>query len=326
MRQSTSSIFLGDLARAVRALQVSDQATTEAIAELLGMQLGRSAAATMTGTGLHRPGPDEVVPEGLEEAIPDETEDALPKDEDERESIPIDVESTPNVKEEWLPEVEPLPPPSTDVVPSPPPLEPLLVPHWSRGIISAALATDDEDGPLDVERVTEMLAKQECVRQLPTLPSRTLRRGLQLLVDKSQAMMPFARDQSWLLDEIRDIVGVDSVEVLRFIGCPLRGAGRGRRPWLPYRPPLPSTPVVLLTDLGICQPILTDDWAETLEWLNFANTIRRAGCPLLALVPYGPARWPPALVNLMTIIQWDRTTTVATVYKVVRHAFGAVLS
>ncbi|MFL6255073.1 MAG: hypothetical protein ACJ74T_08610 [Pyrinomonadaceae bacterium] len=325
MGQNTPLIFLGDLARAMRALHVSDHATLETIAELLGMRLGRGATGPGAGSVLLQSGPDEDVLAGSEEAIPNEAEDALPEDWDERESIPIDVESSPSVKEEWLPEVEPLPPPAADVVPAPPPLEPLLVPHWARGIISAALATDDEDGPLDVERVAEMLAKQECVRQLPTLPSRTLRRGLQLLVDKSQAMMPFARDQSWMLDEIRDTVGVDGVEVLRFVGCPLRGAGKGRKPWPVYRLPLPGTPVVLLTDLGICQPMLTDDWADTPEWLNFATAVRRAGCPLLALVPYGPSRWHPALARLMTIIQWDRNTTAATVNKLVRHAFGAVL-
>lgn len=325
MRQNTSSIFLGDLARAMRALKVSDHATAEAIAELLGMRLGRRAAEIGAGSGLRRPGPDKDVPASLEEASPGETEGVLPEDEDERESIPIDVESSPSTKEEWLPEVEPLPPAAADVIPTRPPLEPLLVPRWVRGIISATLATDDEDGPLDVDRVAEILAKRECVRQLPTLPSRTLRRGLQLLVDKSQAMMTFARDQSWLLNEIRDIVGADSVEVLRFAGSPLRGTGKGRKPWPAYRPPPPGTPVVLLTDLGICQPMLTDDWADTPEWVDFATAVSRAGCPLLALVPYGRARWHPALTHLMTIIQWDRNTTAATVSKLVRHAFGAVL-
>jgi hypothetical protein len=108
--------------------------------------------------------------------------------------------------------------------------------------------------------------------------------------------------------------------VFRFAGCPLRGAGAGPKPWHRYRPPLPGVPVVLLTDLGICQPPLATDSADECEWLEFATLVRRAGCPLLALVPYGETRWPRALARALNIIHWDRGTTASTVAASLKRA------
>jgi hypothetical protein len=39
--------------------------------------------------------------------------------------------------------------------------------------------------------------------------------------------------------------------------------------------------------------------------------VARAGCLLIALVPYPPARLPERLTRRMRIITWDRNTTVA---------------
>ena len=202
----------------------------------------------------------------------------------------------------------------------PPPLLPLFVPLWTRGILSAALTTDSEDGPLDLESIAESLAHGECIWQLPRLPWPTLRRGVQVLVDKSDALVPFTRDQTWLQEEIRRVVGVDRVQILRFVGCPSRAVGTGpRKFWDKYRPPPSGTVVLLLTDLGIGMPMFATEVADVSEWLEFAKVIHRAGCPLVAFVPYTPSRWPRHLIGAMTIIQWDRGTSAATVRRLVRR-------
>jgi hypothetical protein len=326
MRKKSPTIFLGDFARAVCKLEVSDPAGLKLIAELLGFsfepgmeelkpKLPSEPGETFTST-TRLPDiadPDTGQTEGARETKAEEEQLGA--------SIPVEMSQTQGEKETWIPEVEPLPPQNDEPIQTPP-LIPLFRPQWTRGILSAALATRADDGLLDIEEVTEILARREQVERLPTVPSRTLERGVQLLLDKSQAMMPFVRDEAWMLKEIRNVIGADKVEVLRFVGSPVRGAGAGPKPWGEYRPPPPGTPVVVLSDLGICQPTLAADWAGEEEWLKFAERARRASCPLIALVPYKASRWPRTLARLMTIVQWDRSTTVATVASLLKSSIG----
>jgi len=329
MSRKSSTIFLGDLARAVCELGVSDPTTIKLIAGMCGLSV------ELRDDDRKPPRPDlkEMSKVGTSPTAPSGEDSGTQKREpaaateaavEERRAIPVELHLTPGVKEVWIPEGDPssLPPPDAGPIEAPP-LIPLFMPQWTRGILSAALATQADDGLLDIERVTEILARCEEVQRLPTLPSRTLGRGVQLLLDKSQAMMPFVRDQAWLLREIRSVVGTNKVEVLRFIGSPARGAGVGPKPWSVYRPPPPRTPVVLLSDLGICQPLLAADWAGEEEWAEFAGLVCRADCPLIAFVPYKVARWPRSLTRLMTIVPWDRPTTAASVANLLKDSPGA---
>lgn len=322
MSEKTPAIFLGDLARAICKLEVTDPAVAKLIAAMLGFSLEEQKEEKKSP----RPRPNETFTSpdlpGVEDLDEDDigmTAEPETEEEQERTAIPIELSLTQGEKETWIPEVEPLPPQEDGPVQTPP-LVPLFRPQWTRGILSAALSTWADEGLLDIEEVTEILARGEQVERLPTMPSRTLGRGVQLLLDKSQAMMPFVRDQAWMLREIRNIVGMDKVEVLRFIGSPARGAGIGLKPWREYQPPPPGTPVVVLSDLGICQPMLAADWAEEEEWVAFAEIARRASCPLIALVPYKASRWPRSLARLMTIVQWDRSTSAATVASLLKDS------
>jgi len=321
MKRRSPTISLGDLARALGELNVRDPATVKLVAGMLGFEIGTGPVEERASA----PRPSEDVQDdagGARESWADDEEEAEEERADEpqpeRRAVPIEVNFSAGGKQKWIPEVEPFPPQPEDVNLALPPLDPLFTPQLTRGIISASLATPAEDGPLDVERVAEMLANREVVRRLPTIPSKTMRRGAHLLLDKSQAMMPYVRDQGWLTREIRRVVGESHVEVFRFAGSPLRGAGVGARPWPLYSPPQPRTPVVLLTDLGICRPAGRGDWAVEGEWAEFGETVRHAGCPLIAFVPYGPARWPRALARRMTIVQWDSNTTAASISKILR--------
>ena len=54
------------------------------------------------------------------------------------------------------------------------------------------------------------------------------------------------------------------------------------------------------------------------EWVDFAERVTHAGCPLVALVPYQPARCPPELAARMRIVHWDRSTSAARAARAVR--------
>jgi hypothetical protein len=173
-----------------------------------------------------------------------------------------------------------------------------------------------------VERLVETLARVESIDEMPRLPWPTLRRGAQILIDSSEGMDPFAQDQDDLAGRLRRTVGEDRVELLRFSGCPTRGAGAGpRHTWHAYEPPSAGKPVILLTDLGVAMVPLATDRADAGEWRAFAALIRAAGCPLAAFVPYPSTRIPMALRRALPVIPWDRRTSIGAV----RTLVGPVL-
>jgi hypothetical protein len=157
-----------------------------------------------------------------------------------------------------------------------------------------------------------MVARGEVSLRLPRYPRPTLARGVQVLIDRNETMLPFFEDQSWLEGEVLKVVGLSCQQTLYFEGCPTRKAGygskRGWKDYLTHYLPRSGTVLLLLTDLGIGQPVSPYAPASEREWLDFAKRLRKHGCPLVALVPYASARWPAALQRWMTIIQWDRPT------------------
>jgi len=127
-------------------------------------------------------------------------------------------------------------------------------------------------------------------------------------------MSPYRADIDGLVEEVGDLMADDQFTQRYFTGCPTRGCvvpGEGElKPWAP---PPRGTPVLLFGDLGIGRPPGLEERASVEEWLEFAERAATAGCRVVALVPYGPRRWPRALARAVHIVHWDRRTTAAIV-------------
>jgi hypothetical protein len=306
MPYSQSAIHLGDLARALETLEPANEKTRLSIAMKLGLHW--DPPQTRKKPLPEKPLPVPPPPVGVD------TKPIFPTSKPSSTPVASHLEHTRGEDTATSIYVPPLESSASEDGDLSPPLEPLFFPRWMRGILSAALATESATGPLDVERIVKTLASGMCLKELPMLSSPTLTRGVQLLIDRSLAMLPFIGDQVRLSEEILRVVGKDRVTTLRFVGCPSRGAGAGAQMnWSQYEPPLYGTPVLLLTDLGIGRPRLSDERAGVAEWLTFARLVEKAKCPLLAFVPYAASRWPKVLTQHLTIIQWDRKTTATTV-------------
>jgi hypothetical protein len=198
----------------------------------------------------------------------------------------------------------------------------LLHPIWRRSILGQLLSTHYHTGPVDILRLIDMLVRLEKIDMLPSLPVPSLRRGVQILVDYSEAMVPFRGDQEELRDAIIDLVGVDRSDTLYFVGTPeLAGIGP-QMDWLPYYPPQPGTPIVLLTDLGIGQTNVVSEHASVEDWLTFAAPLHDAGYPVIAFVPYATRRWPAQLRRSIRMIFWDQSTTITTVRYLAKQSKG----
>ncbi len=237
------------------------------------------------------------------------------------ESRPFELRALPRDEDEGFPwpwESEPeLPPESTDR--KIPLLEFLLAPLARTAILTSALSTRAHEGALDVPKAVETLAQARPLKCLPRLPVPTLRRGIQLLVDVGEGMLPFAMDRAALVEAIHRLS--PQVDLKMFLGCPSRGAGSGARlkkGWPRWRPPARGTVIVLLSNLALGGPRLSFERALPAEWLAFAEKARRAGCPVVAFVPYERRRWPRSLARAMVLVPWDRGTTAG----LVRRAVG----
>jgi hypothetical protein len=203
----------------------------------------------------------------------------------------------------------------------PPPEQPLPLfgRLWQRGILSAALATHVAEGDFDFDRIFDIVSERRMLEELPRLPVPTLRRGVQLLLDRAPGMDPFLLDQDALVRALDDILSDDRLEVLYFAGCPSRGAGPGTRSnWQKWKPPLPGVPVLIVSNFGIGGPPLDEERASTGEWLEFIRRARAAGPRLVGLVPYHALRWPPAIARALTLLHWSERTTVGEVRRAQR--------
>ncbi len=308
-----STLFLGDLADAIRVLETSDAATITEIAALLD------------------PRPETTVDR---EPAPVDFPDQPPPPESERPAEPHAPRAADATALQFFasrivsdqPEGGPvLRIASSQQQPATlttdernerrPELQPLLRPHSKRAILSASLSTRIPMG-IDVGRTIALLARREPLERLPVRTTRSVRRGVQLLLDKSSGMTPFLADQAAMTGWIRNVVGRQRVLAASFIGSPEQGLLDGARKRKAYSFPATGTPIVLLTDLGIARPDSLDNAAAADEWLAFARKARQADCPVIAFVPYPSERWPAGLHRFMTILQWDRPLTASRAAKV----------
>ena len=318
MKTEPTIIFLGDLARALDALKPSGddaQSTRAHIACLLGFEWadqsvalsptsGPAAKALSAKTEIKTQRPRRDTARSTEQA-------PLPRAEPKWIPSTIETETTrippPSVASLFA-SARPLPPAGVLDWPGPP-FEPLFEARWTRGIVTALLATS-RDGDVDVERLVDQISRVEPLQRLPRVAWPTLRRGVQVLVDTSPAMTPFAEDQRWLIGRIRQIAGIDKTTVQRFVGCPDRGLAAGfQEAPQPWQPPPSGTPVLVLTDLGASRTKFPNESASEAEWIDFALAARHAGCPLIALTPQSPARFSSGLRRALCITPWDRRTT-----------------
>lgn len=311
----SGEIWLGDAATAIAAL-ASDDDERRAILRLLGLApTPRAEPVRESGPGDAYPAFQAPVPSTPGPAPADTTSPAPPAG-DEPTQTPGDLplltptgfeppesrswpdESLPRVDQVRLRALRPH--------------EPLLAPRSTRALLGMTLSQPVPEGPIDSDALVEAISRMRPVDRLPRRPTRTLRFGVQVLVDLGAGMQPFARDQWELVDQLRRLFGQELTDVQQFAYAPLRGTGPGPRwTWTPYRPPPPATRVLVLSNFGIGGPPLDYLASDRSEWEEFVELVARHGFAATGFVPYPPTRWPAWLRSRLPLICWDRGTTVS---------------
>jgi hypothetical protein len=318
-----AEIHLGDLARAIARLRPMDDATLAAIAGTLGYAMSRAQTVSSARTSPppsqpsaaamrpDRPPPElpPAPPRPIEPAPPPQSASPQPTPAPARPRAPSLTPRRPPDVDRRIEEVLrgaalPAQLPAVDWHPPPG----LFKPGTVRSIVFLALATVAHEADIDVAALVRFLSFQEPWNgQLPRLPRATLRRGVQVVIDRRPSMAPFYGDQNSLFEIIRNVVGADRSTSTTFQTTPDAVLANDSLQLRPYRAPPAGTPVLLLSDLGIGQA--AGDAMPENVWLRFARRIRKAGCPVIAFVPYPVSRWPAALTRRLALIPWDRPTT-----------------
>ncbi len=290
---------LGDLVRVLAALRPTDRDVTAAITQLVLGPLARRpspVARVIVPSSTTAPTHAAPTPVGASET-PVVQEPVEQAQEPADELIALGRAPVYGDTPVWF--SAPLP---DDPTPVRPRLDPLFEPNWSRNLTSAFAATWAPDGDVDVPRVVATLSRGRAVTVLPRLLRLTTRRGVQMLVDRSDAMMPFGDDVDALIASMRHVVGNEGARVLDFEGCPWSDEGAG------YVPPPAETPVVVVSDLGLGRARPGGDLPDGDPWREFFRAVRRAECPCVMVTPFGPSRWPAWLKRYARVLHWHRTT------------------
>lgn len=321
---------LADLITALDKLSPSDEEAMHAIVEILGMRLESKLVEVERSE--HREEVSDSIT--IKNEHPTQTEPIPPPTPSETSKKPaetsypstlIPLEKSHVDPPAWF--HNPLPLKSTEGSGSSTtsyPLQTLFLPDWTRAILISALSTYNNLGSIEIEEIINRISINEPLKQIPRRPWPTMVHGVQVLIDRSEALEPFYQDQIHLKSAIRKVAGSDRTKIMEFMGCPSWGVGDAKSDdWSDYHPPASRTTVLLITDLGILHNPYISNRAGVRDWLRFAAIVRKAGCSLVAFVPYPPARWPKTLHGAMTIIQWDRTTSTSTIQHIDKKTLEA---
>lgn len=310
-------VFLGDGLRALHTLTPDNPAEAKAILDLLGLRATAPADRTspvppavyerteepaVTAAATGRPGPETTrEPLGEDDTVPFRL---LTRSRGNRGAAGRPVQLA-----------DPLPPwsPSPAVLFDPP-----LRREWTRGVLFASAAIPLDGHEVDVARAVQSMVTGVPPVRLPRRRRWSTRLGVQLLIDVGPGIAPYRADRNWLVTMLADVVGRETMTVLRFAGCPTLGAGRGARSsWREYEPPAAGVPVLVFSDVTAFSPEI-----HTALWMEFADRVTRAGCHLVLVTPLTAASVPPPLRARVAVVQLDRRTVMAQARRAVARLVG----
>ncbi|CAK8713248.1 hypothetical protein KKHLCK_02285 [Candidatus Electrothrix laxa] len=184
-------------------------------------------------------------------------------------------------------------------VPVPQPLSP-----WRRiwPFLRAVLGAQDQSRQLDLDRIVRSLARGEVLHRLPYLSRASWAMRAQVLVDLDPQIHFFWHDFYDLVERLQGMRGRMGLDLLCFEDGPLEPCTafdpERRNRQVPYRPPDPGTPILILSDLGLLNK-------REQGWLILGRRLQRAGLRPVVLMPCPERYWHGELAELFQLVVWD---------------------
>ncbi len=188
-----------------------------------------------------------------------------------------------------------------------PEFQPLFLDRWFQGIFSAVLGVKVLSSEIDFRKLERHVIQEEFFAQLPFKTCTKLVKGVYVLLDRSESMQPFWRDQDELIGRLRRMLGAALVQSSWFE----YDAFSRRIIWPTPRQFRIETPVLLVTDFGRGKAPAT---AQTMDWEPWQKLIlepaQSSRSPIFALIPAAKDFWPATLARFIDCsLLWDRETS-----------------
>jgi hypothetical protein len=189
-----------------------------------------------------------------------------------------------------------------------PPFQPLFRDQWFQAIFTAVLGVRMPSQEIDFRKLENAVVQGEFFAQLPFKTRTKLVKGVHVLIDRSESMQPFWRDQTELIARLRRMLGAALVQDSWFEYDP-------NAPGVIWHTAMPKqfrleTPVLIVTDFGSgLDPVSarTIDWQPWLPILELAHSSRSR---IFALIASSQNYWPAAVSSFADCsLLWDRDTS-----------------
>lgn len=191
----------------------------------------------------------------------------------------------------------------------------------ARGLLAASVAQPSRGYDLDIPRLIRTSVQRQPLRSLPLLPRFSTQQGCQLLLDFSEALVPWWDDMRDLIQQFHAVLGETACPVYEFTDNPRHAVSwteTGEQTWQA----IAGKPVVIATDFGQVRSARHELRPGLSVWRDFALHCRRWQIPVIALTPLGHKRCPKELAHLMSIIDWNPHTRASDVKRLINHKQG----
>ena len=166
-------------------------------------------------------------------------------------------------------------------------------------------ATENREGQaVDMAAVVRCLSEGRLMDCLPRERRRRWGLQLQLIVDRSERLVPFWADQDAVRHRLARLLPPHAIE-LTAVWEGLSAPRVLTETWSEstYRPPPPGSLVLVLGDLGGLAP---GDLQAHHLWLDLGRNLAEGGCRPVALIPCPLGRCPNDLRRYWVLLPWER--------------------
>jgi hypothetical protein len=303
-RHPRSELGLAETLQVCNALGVRDGTYAQWLAECLGLTWKKSIESGQTQSPDLTRTPD--LAESLPSDIPPTPETRKLKILEPISQEPMAFEKVFEGKTEQIRNAVEIRPASLAESKERPDFQPLFVNRWFQGIFTALLGVKVPSSEIDFRKLERYVIQEEFFTQLPFKTRTRLVKGVHVLLDRSESMQPFWRDQAELLASLRRLLGAAPVQHSWFE----YDASTPRIIWPKPRQFRIETPVLLITDFGGgADPF----GAQTIDWAPWRPILEPARCsqsPVFALIPASKNFWPTTVDRFIDCsLLWDRETS-----------------
>lgn len=319
MRQRSADIGLSDVFLSLRFLSPESETTRKAIVNALGFEWEAPGISSEqkdpNAEGFSSPSvpaPQVEVSEQSQISAPDNITILHPQQETDVDSIDIFAGV------EWE-NLDMLAETKIDEHFKKPRYVSLLKENWFRGIMSLILSTSMPTPKIDLKLLEKSITRLLPIEHVPYRLHQTLELGVQILLDVSESMQPFWRDEANLIVSLSHLLDEHKTRVFEF---ELEMFSERRIVWQVGSSELLQwkVPILIVTNFGFGGEQRVSKIRDCEPLRALLERAKNKKCPVAALVPLPEQNFPSDLKKFIPFsFVWDHGTSPQIVSRILRH-------